>query len=222
MHIKSLILYSNDIESQIDFFANVLDLKVEQNNDGISVNIGASRLSFVASNDTIKYHYCLLVPSNQFKSSVEWMANRVDLIEVSPQNYVQNFEDWNADSIYFYDGNGNLLEFIARYDLDNNVEGAFDENMILNINEIGMTSSDTKTLNEIIEAKTGSEFYKGNLTRFGANGDDHGIFLLVNYAEKKTWFPTQIPTLPAPFEAIVECRNKTSIIKYSQEMLTIN
>ena len=53
---------------------------------------------------------------------------------------IAQFENWNANAVYFYDNNGNILEFIARHDLQNNQFTPFNSESILNISEIGIVS----------------------------------------------------------------------------------
>jgi len=51
----------------------------------------------------------------------------------------------------------------------------------------------------------------------GANGSEDGLFLLVNYNKKKTWFPTNIPPTPTPFEGIFEHDNNQVLLKLENE-----
>jgi hypothetical protein len=43
-------------------------------------------------------------------------------------------------SLLFYDNNGNVLEFIARYNLDTESDKKFDGNSIVSVSEIGLVS----------------------------------------------------------------------------------
>jgi hypothetical protein len=81
---------------------------------------------------------------------------------------------------------------------------AFDHSDLLCINEVGMSTSHIPKPNDKLEQEIGSYFWKGNMVRFAANGDQEGLFIIVNNNDKKKWFPTNLPTIPAPFEALIE------------------
>ena len=63
--------------------------------------------------------------------------------------------NWNSHSVYFKDAAGNVLEFIARRDLKNSVEGEFNSSHILNVSEIGLPSEDVIGLANELCAKLG-------------------------------------------------------------------
>lgn len=64
---------------------------------------------------------------------------------------------WNAKSVYFYDADENILEFIARYNLkENTTDKEFcAQKHILNVSEIGIAVSDTQKLVDEIHRHTG-------------------------------------------------------------------
>ena len=49
-----------------------------------------------------------------------WANKKVELIPITPTSNIADFKNWNAKAFYFYDNNQNIVEFIARFDLDNN------------------------------------------------------------------------------------------------------
>ena len=221
MKIKELKLFTNQLEKQKEFFLKVLGFEfLDETENEFCLKIGWSKLRFVKSNKIHTYHYCFLIPSNKLMESLEWMNNRTETVDVENGEKIVHFEDWNADSFYFYDGGGNIAEFIVRHDLKNEVDSEFDLNMILCINEIGLGTTDIEKVNYQLEENIGSKFYKGNFTRFGTNGSVEGIFLLPNYNLKETWFPTEIKIKAEPFEAIVEKNNKKYQVIYSGGELT--
>ena len=60
-------------------------------------------------------------------------ANTIQML--SPVwSHLTEMQPVDADGIYFYDGHGNVAEFIVRYDLENmsNIEG-FNKEMILSL-----------------------------------------------------------------------------------------
>ena len=209
MKIKEITLYSNNILNQEHFYGNVLGFDIlEKSEKEFSVQIGFSKLSFKKSEKNHKYHYCFLIPSNKLQESIEWLSLRLDLIKIEGEKVTQIFENWNAESVYFYDGNGNIAEFIVRYDMKNETSDKFNISKILCVNEIGMTTNNIPKINQELENYLGTKFWKGDYTRFGTNGTQNGVFLLVNNEVKKEWFPTQLFTESSPFYTTVEVEGK--------------
>ena len=221
MRIKKLTLQSNNIECQASFFKNLLGCNVRQLENLISIKIGTSILEFVNAPVYGKYHYCFLIPCNQIEEAKEWFSNKLDLIPVEDNNFIANFESWNAQSMYFYDGEGNIAELIARHDLQNESDEYFGIHSFLSVNELGNPTSDPRSINQQLNEIIGSQHWKGDLDRFATNGDQHGLFLLPNYTIKKTWFPTQIEIKPLPYSALIVHKEKEYAITYENEIMEI-
>jgi len=220
MKFKKLNLYTNKLESLFKFYAEILGFEiVEQKTNSFSVKAGWTELSFKKSDKEHVYHYCFLIPANKLEQALAWMEDRIDIVEIEPGRKTQNFASWNADSFYFYDTGGNIAEFIVRYDLGNSTDTDFNISDVLGVNEIGMPTSNVKRINEQLENELKTEFWKGNLTRFGTNGSEEGIFLLVNYNLKHIWYPTSIPILPEPFEAVMENKGQKYKVVFKSEQL---
>jgi hypothetical protein len=145
----------------------------------------------------------------------------LDIIKIGTNKDTQIFESWHAESVYFYDGSGNIAEFIVRYDLHNDTKTPFDVSQIISVNEIGMPSNNSEKLNQELEEKINSKFWKGDLKRFATNGSQNGLFLLVNNEFKKEWFPTTIFPKSAPFEAEVDIDNTCHKIEFKNQKLNV-
>ena len=223
MKIKCLSLFTNQFEAEKFFYSKTLgcDLKINEA-DKFSIEIGNSTLIFNRSEVAHIYHYCFLIPSNQINTAKEWLVKRLTLIELDKHKFIQRWESWNADAIYFYDASGNIVEFIARYDLKNESSDDFGIKQIISINEIGMPSKHVRDLNIQLKESMNCDLWKGDLERFSTNGDQNGLFLIPNYLIKKEWFPTNNKIEPSPFEAIVENDNKEYALEFKDEILTIN
>jgi hypothetical protein len=205
MKIKELKLFTDQIESIKDFYCNTLGFVEDSTNkDQFSINVGYSKLTFQRSNIPHVYHYCFMIPANILSEALAWMQQRTFILDVEENTKIVDFDDWNASSFYFYDGGGNVVEFIVRYDLHNESNEEFTLSSVLCVNEIGMPCLDIKTLNRVLEKQLNTKFWKGDLERFGTNGTQNGLFLLVNYKVKDTWFPTEVTVISAPFEAKIE------------------
>lgn len=222
MQIKKLTLYTTNLEKEKAFYKNTLGFPITENTrTHFSLQVGHSQLSFEKSSIQHPYHYCFLIPKNQLTESIDWLRQRLDIIEIEPGQFTQRFESWNADSVYFYDASGNVAEFIVRHDLDNASNSPFERSSIISVNEIGMPTAAVEKLNQQLEAELNSFFWKGDPIRFGTNGSQEGLFLLPNYEIKTTWFPTDLPVRPSPFKAVVAVADKNFEIVYQDEKLSI-
>lgn len=222
MKIKSLTLYSADLAKQKQFYSKLLDTSIESKaEDQFSVQIGWTKLTFKKTLDQRKYHYCFLIPSNLLNQAIEWISARFNLIQ-SDDGTVHRQVDWNADSIYFLDGNDNIAEIIVRFDIKSNHGSEFSPASLLCIHEIGAPTTDIPKLNAQFESYLDTKFWKGNYTRFGTNGDLDGIFLMVNTEVKKEWYPTNIATHSLPFEASIESNGTVKNLSFKNgEILKI-
>ena len=223
MKIQKLKLYTNQLEVQQKFYNEVLGFEIiESSNEKFKVNIGWSELTFEKTVKKHLYHYCYLIPNNKLSEAFGWLSKRVEIIEIEKGRKIQYFENWNADSFYFYDASGNIAEFIIHYDLENSTTNKFSASEILGISEIGLPSLKLEEINSKIEAEAKTKFWKGDLQRFGTNGSAEGKFLLINYKMKENWFPTATKITPQPFEAIIlNNENEQHKIRYNYEELTI-
>ena len=222
MIIKELTLYTNELEREKKFYTQTLGFDFEENcSNMFSVKIGRTKLNFQQTEISYRYHYCFLIPANQLASAIKWLENRVTIIEIEKGRVIQRFESWNADSIYFYDGSGNIAEFIVRYDLKNESEEEFGLSSIISVNEMGLATKNVAKTNQQLTDGINSEFWKGNKLRFGTNGDQEGLFLLPNYEIKKEWFPTELKVTPAPFKSVILNKGKEYIVVYENEEIKI-
>ena len=213
-----MTLYTSKLEEEYNFYANILGFEViAQTHQSFTLKTGWTKLTFAKSVLERKYHYCFLIPANLLNPCLEWLKQRTEAIKIEEDSYIQHFGNWNADSFYFYDGSGNLAEFIVRHDLNYVGEEPFDPSQIICLNEIGMPTKDIEKLNEQLKLKINTDFWKGDYKRFGTNGDQEGLLLLPNYMIKTKWFPTLLEIRPEPFEAIIENKRKTYQLHYENE-----
>lgn len=196
MKLEHIQIQTNDIQKTIAFYQHVLELPIiEKNKNSVSIQAGNSILKFVESPQFKSiYHFAFNIPENKLNEAIEWCKNKVDLIFIEDQNVITNFENWNANAVYFYDNNGNLLEFIARHDLHNAQTIAFSSQSILNICEIGIVNENPLALGKQLIVKHGLEFFSKNANSelFAAVGDDEGLLILVK--PNRNWYPTQTPS----------------------------
>ena len=219
MKIRNLKLFTHKLELEKLFYSETLGFEIkESNSNSFTVKIGWSDLTFQKTKKEYKYHYCFLIPSNKLEQAMKWMEKRISIVDIDNGRKIQRFESWNADSFYFYDASGNIAEFIVRHELDNGISSDFNISDVLCINEIGMPTNNIDRVNNELLQKFGTEFWKGDLKRFGTNGSQEGLFLLPNYEIKEIWFPTSSMKInPEPFEILFENNGKMYNMKYNNE-----
>lgn len=206
MKLEHIQIQTNDIQSTIRFYENILELPIiEKNENSVVIQAGNSILKFIENSefDSI-YHLALNIPENKLDEAIEWCKSKVDLIFIEDKKVITNFENWNANAIYFYDNNGNLLEFIARHDLDNSQTEAFSSKAILNISEIGIVNENPLELGKQLVAKHGLQFFSKNVNTelFSAIGNDEGLLIIVQ--PNRNWYPTQTPSESNKTEVRIE------------------
>jgi hypothetical protein len=192
MNILELELLSDTINETELFYNNVIGLQtVSKNNSSISFAAGSTKLTFRAS-EKIKplYHFAFDIPNNKLIESFLWIENKTEILDVIPPDKIANFYNWNAKSFYFYDNNGNILEFIARYDLDNASEKPFDGSSVLSISEIGLVTKNVSQLSDEVCKKYDLSIFpkQPKLDKFIVLGTDTGLFIIVE--ENRDWYPT--------------------------------
>jgi len=199
MKIKKLNLQTAFLKTLQEFYSSVLELPVEQRDEEkIKIKIGDSELIFTeAKTGEPFYHYAINIPANKIEEAKKWLSNKVKLLWMDDyKNDIADFVNWHARSVYFYDPAGNIVELIARFDLDNSVTDPFSSSQFLSLNEVGLVFKNENFDQEIISLQDSyslSYFDKQPpLPKFRAMGDDHGLFVIV--PEHRNWYPTDKPS----------------------------
>jgi len=201
MRIDRLNLLTNDIAVQRTFYAEELPLPVlEASGTVLSLQAGRSQLTFRQAPDGWIgfYHFAFNIPEDQFVEAKQWLSKRVTLIkDNNGKDEFPSSKEWNAHSVYFYDPAGNILEFIARHDLDEHLDRPFDAQNILSISEIGIVSEDVSGMVRSLQSQMEIRPYGGPASEtFAAVGDEYGLFIVVK--QGRIWFPdTGKQALPA-------------------------
>jgi len=188
MKIEELILFTNNLELQVDFYATVLEFQIINSTpESCSFKIGQSTLVFKYKREAIPYHFAFNIPSNKEDEALKWLKERVEILPFD-ENEIIDFSSWNAKSIYFYDADKNIVEFIARKNLNINFTDKFSSKSILNISEIGVVTTQIQALFKRLNQIREIDVFSGNFDRFCAVGDENGLFIMVHKQLKK-WFP---------------------------------
>lgn len=120
---------------------NVLQLEItETKKDYFIVNIGSTQVTFQQSEEAAFYHYAINIPGNQFSVIKYQMKERLPLNRERGIDEVY-FSSFDADSMYFEDPAGNIIELIGRRNRDLFGSPPFKESF-LNISEVGIVTSE--------------------------------------------------------------------------------
>ena len=200
MNITYLELPASDLQAQRDYYANILKLPVTLSPAGLEVKAGKTGILFTQASPVFDgaYHFAFNIPENQFRAAREWISNRQTLLHDQSGKDEFESESWNSHSVYFKDAAGNVLEFIARHNLKNAVEGDFDSKQILQVSEIGLASEDVIAFaNNLCSTLNLSVFKQEPGETFTPVGDDNGLFILP--IENRIWYPnTGVPARLLP------------------------
>ncbi len=189
MKIEELIIYTNNLDEQLDFYVHVLELQLlKRTSQSGSLKIGSSILTFKFKEFIQPYHFAFNIPSNGVEDALNWLKDRVGILRFEGKE-IANFESWNAKAFYFYDKDFNIVEFISRKNIKAYNEDKFSSSSILNLSEIGLVTTELEKTYRKLDRIQKIDVFDGNFERFCAVGNDEGMFILVNPMKKK-WFPT--------------------------------
>jgi catechol-2,3-dioxygenase len=193
MKIKEIQLLSNNLTETEQFYNQILNIKtVAKTDKEIKFAVGATKITFISSTESIhpNYHLAFDIPTNKLEEAFAWLNAKVAILPVIADNYISEIKLWNAQSFYFYDNNGNLLELICRYDNPNLSNTPFNGSSILYVSEIGIVSENVPDLATKLIAKYSLDYYakQPKQDNFMALGDEDGLLILVD--QNRNWFPT--------------------------------
>lgn len=194
MRILNLKLEATNLDPIIAFYQNTLGLPlIHQTEQEVTFHAGATELTFTKTENSVApYHFAFNIATNHLTQAIVWaQENSVELLPSPKNEIITHFDTWLAQSIYFWDKNGNLLEFIAREDSKIEKDQPFTPKEILNISEIGLVVENPIQTAEALNAQIGTAFFDKAtpLPEFCAIGDDEGLLVLVS--PTRNWYPTQ-------------------------------
>ena len=196
MNILEIQLLSTDIFQTKKFYNEILGLEILHADDSsLTFSAGLSTLIFKKTNSKKPfYHFAFTIPANMFEEAHAWASQKVQLLPITPNSTIADFKSWNAKAFYFYDNNQNIVEFIARFDLNNNLDKPFEGSSVFSISEIGIVVDNAKAYSEKMLQQYDLNFFSKQPPQddFVAIGDDNGLFIVVK--DKRNWYPTSKPS----------------------------
>jgi catechol-2,3-dioxygenase len=203
MLIEQLSLITVDLVAQRNFYCGTLELKEASGaQNRLVLAVGRSQLVFEQAEAGWQsfYHLAFLIPRNQFTTAKTWLESRLTLLR-NPEGADQlHFDNWNSDSVYFLDPAGNILEFIARHDLNNDVSEPFSAADIISVNEISLVCDDVLETVETLRREYGLESYLAHADeQFTPVGDSEGLLIVAKRG--RCWLPDLTKAaVPAPLQ----------------------
>lgn len=202
MKILEVELLTDNLEETEHFYSNQLGFRMsEKDTESITFVTGSSVLKFVRSfNIHPVYHFAFNIPCNLLKQALNFAKTRFRMIYLEDGELIADFDNWNAKAFYFYDNNGNILEFIARYDLENDSTDGFDTQAIESVSEIAVSTVSVNDLRNELETNHNIQPYHRQppLPNFAALGDENGLIILSENG--RHWFPTDVESRPFPLK----------------------
>lgn len=194
MHITEVELDTAHLEELARFYGSRLGLRATRAPGSLEVAIGRTRVRFVGVPDPVPAaHLAINVPPRRFDDAVGWLRSRVSVLD-DPRDPPFAFPAWDAHSVYALDPAGNVLEWIARHRLVDDLPGgggAFDADDQVAVSEVGIAVDDVESAARSLASLP--TFGEGS-ERFHALGDDHGLLILSERG--RPWFPTAVPAHP--------------------------
>lgn len=200
MRFKEVVLHSTNLRAQQSFYEETLTLNIiEATDEYLRIEAGETTLTYIYVSDKPQYvyHIAFNIPENQLDSAMNWVGERVPVLG-RPGNSDQrvfHYVDWNAHAIYFHDADTNVLEFIARHNLDNRNDESFTGANIINVSEVGMPVPDVQHAVAALQTGIGVPVWRGEGNdTFTVLGDEHGLLIVTK--EGRPWLDS--PTIALP------------------------
>lgn len=201
MEIKRLHLYTQHPTAVIDYYRTHLGLEVCEAPPLKGIRVGSTQVFFEQADKVPPYHFAFDISTGMVAEALEAIkAFATPLPDPDTGEEVVQFPAWNAQSIYFYDPAGNVVELIARHNLRLEGRGPFGPAHMHRVSEIGTVVPSVKKGFEALHQVLGLGRYSGNFHNFCAAGEESGLFIIS--AEGRHWFPTDKPAQPAPYRLI--------------------
>lgn len=212
MRLQQISIACHDVATQTAWFARHGWPVIDQ-----QVHIGHSTLSFVPTTTAHAYHYAMAVPTNSIAAAVRWCdTHQIPLIAGDGHAPIYQFDEWGMQAIYFFDGAGNVAEFIGAYDAAQPIPDTFAISQIQGISEIGVVSADVAHDAHTLKQQYALDsFFSYNAT-FHPVGDADGRVIIVEPARE--WYPqTGVFSALAPLTLTFDVHGHTYQVAWNQQ-----
>lgn len=211
MHIEELSLYTRHPGDQQTFYHSILGLPLlAETATSFTVQAGTTRLRFQEMQQDVLYHVAFTIPRNTFQEAKRWVQKRAPLLTRNGEDEIL-FTNLNARSFYFEDADGNILEYIVHYGLDNETEETFTAVPVLHVSEIGLPVENVPAQAARLKEQLSIEPYGGQVTEgFAFLGDIFGQLVMVKIG--RPWLPTEtVQAIVAPVQLTIRGRREQQV-----------
>lgn len=199
MKIEKLTIFTSQLQEQLKFYRDSLQMEVrEQSEEHFQLVAGYSMLEFRQREKSTPYHIAFHIPDKQEEEALRWLKERVSVLKNNNDEII-DFSNWDAKSVYFYDEDENVMEFISRGHLNKPESAIFSGKSVVGLSEIGVPTEDIQEKFDFLQKNCGLEVFDGSFERFCAIGDPQGLFITID-KNMKDWFPTGDRAFSSDFE----------------------
>jgi catechol 2,3-dioxygenase-like lactoylglutathione lyase family enzyme len=192
MIIQELTLLTDHLAQTEQFYTQHLGLSVlSKEASAVTFAAGETLLRFEASaHRQPRYHFAFNIPYNAILDAFAYMSSKLEILPISETNRIADFANWNAKAFYFYDNNGNIVEFIGRFDLGRHDKPTFTPSAIQSVSEMGLPVENVKEECEKLIARGGFPYFEKQppCETFSVLGEDTGLLIMVPIG--RNWYPT--------------------------------
>jgi catechol-2,3-dioxygenase len=228
MNIRLLVLQTSKLEELKEFYSEVLDWPpADEEDDSLTLEMRNTELEFRRHTGELEpfYHFAINIPANKIQEAHDWLQSRVSLLWLDDyQSDIAEFTNWHARSVYFFDPAGNIVELIARFDLDNAANEPFSPRQLLSVSEIGIVAPSHEfelKAQQLLDDFQLNWFHKQPpQENFKAIGDDEGLFIMV--PENRNWYPTHDrAAILAPLKIYFSVGGRHHLLEFHHEWQTL-
>jgi len=192
MLINFVEIFTPHLKRLAVFYQDLLQLPVikYRPDSRLEVQIGSTQLALVQHDEVPAghYHFAFDIPENQFPEGLSWLEQRIQPAASATGQILFPSENWNSDSVYFQDKDGNILELIARHNQPTSSMADFSAHSLLSISEFGIASEAVPQTVAILNESMSVQVYDGaDSQRFTAVGDEQGLLIIVQRG--RVWMP---------------------------------
>jgi catechol-2,3-dioxygenase len=220
MKIEILKLYTSNLQEQLQFYRDVLELPVKKKTENtFEVQVGYSVLEFEEVEEATVYHIAFHISARREEQALKWLEQRLEVLKDGSDKIV-DFPGWNAKSVYFYDADKNIVEFISRREFFVSETEGFSEEDIVGISEIGLATDDVEEKFRFLNSNCGLQKFTGDYERFCATGDDEGLFIIIN-KNIKDWIPTGDTAHASPFKIVFSVEKASYRVTFQNDRIKL-
>lgn len=216
---KSITLHTNKLIDMRHFYLTVLEFPlIKTSVDRFTIKVGESSLTFLESEKPASYHFAFNIPGNQIRLAKNWLKVKVPLNLENGKDELY-YESFDADTIYFEDPSGNVVELIGRRSQKSKHD--FSITSMINISEISITTPFVKIsaekLDEFgIHSRNEKPIKYESLNFLG----DEGTYIILVPPNRRWYFSNKMSiTCPLEIELI---DNRRIVLDFEGNITTID